>query len=257
MTSRTFHERPLVIFTALAILGAGLLTAPLAALVPAAASYVASGTFGLTTLLGTLLLAAGLLISLSHLGRPLRSPLALARVGRSRLSSEIAAVSVTLISALVILLVPGLPPAAALVPAVLALVFLVTLGRVYDLPGQDAWRGLVAWTPLTLGVSVGALAACAAGGSAVFAWAAVVADSSVIAISTGMQRRAGTPATTHGRILLADIVPAVLLAAGLPIPALVVLALGVVADRLSFYLHASQHTTEAEIAQIEALMENY
>jgi|WetSurMetagenome_2_1015567.scaffolds.fasta_scaffold93254_1 DMSO reductase anchor subunit len=289
MSTRTFHERPLVIFTTLAILGAGLLTAPLAALFPTPiSSHVASGTFGPTTLLGTLLLAAGLLISLAHLGRPLRAPLALARFGRSRLSTEIVAVSAVLAAALVIMLVPGLPPGASLVPAVLALVFLVALGRVYDLPGQDVWRGAAAWTPLTMGVWVGAIAATAAGVChPVLAWLAVLGDISVVAASAGtpwragtpeathgvaasigMQRRAGTPAATHEtatgrkarptrwlRLALADILPAVLLAVGLPIPALAVLAVGVLADRISFYTHASQHTTEAEIEQIEALME--
>jgi DMSO reductase anchor subunit len=311
---KRFHERPLMAFTTLAIVGAGLLTAPVAALLSSlvasgfsrtsSQSFVASGfpppraypiqrateglavalakadsrTFGLTTLLGILLLAAGLLVSLAHLGRPLRSPLALTRAGRSRLSNEIVAVSAVLVSALVVLFVPGLPPWASLAPAVLALVFLITLGRVYDLPGQDTWRGAAAWTPLTLGVWVGAVAACAAGASAALAWAAVVADAAVFlkrTVSTGQKARptgiettgqkarptgietTGQKARPTGwlRLALADVVPAVLLAVGLPVAALTVLALGVLADRLSFYLHASQHTTEAEIERIEALME--
>ena len=53
------------------------------------------------------------------------------------------------------------------------------------------------------------------------------------------------------RFLLVDILPGCLLVAGLPKGAAGMLGLGILVDRLSFYLLAAQHTTEAEIARVE------
>ena len=80
----------LVVFTTLAITGAGLLTAPLLAWVGGQARAAASASALL--LLGTALLAAGLLVSLAHLGQPRRAPLALTR---SRIPSRRIANTVT------------------------------------------------------------------------------------------------------------------------------------------------------------------
>ncbi len=91
MNAHRFHEWPLVVFTTLAIMGAGLLTAPLVAVIVAQSAAAASPLL----LAGAAMLAAGLAVSLAHLGQPQRSPLALARTGRSRLSNEIVLASAT------------------------------------------------------------------------------------------------------------------------------------------------------------------
>jgi hypothetical protein len=56
------------------------------------------------------------------------------------------------------------------------------------------------------------------------------------------------------RFFLVDVLPAALLLAGLPKGAAGVLGLGILVDRLSFYLLAHQHTTEAEIQRVEEII---
>jgi hypothetical protein len=58
------------------------------------------------------------------------------------------------------------------------------------------------------------------------------------------------------RFLLVDVLPGCLLVAGLPKGAAGLLGLGILVDRLAFYLFAEQHTIEAEIARVENLIVN-
>jgi DMSO reductase anchor subunit len=256
MTPLPFREWPLAVFTTLAVLGAGLLTAPLVELLAGPPALAASRLL----LPGMALMAAGLVVSLAHLGRPRRSPLALARVGRSRLSNEVGAAAATLAAAAFAIAFPSLSPIAPLLASLAAVAFLVTLGLVYALPGQLAWRGAATWTPVVLGLGFGTLALAAVRDGGVWTVAPVaaivlVADASLfIARWSGVERIAGRLAFTAMRLLLVDILPAVLAIAGLPKAAAGALGLGVLADRLSFYLLAAQHTTEAEIAQVEDII---
>jgi len=150
-----FHEPPLVLFTALATAGAGVGAAHLCLAFLGWAPWVPPA--GLMTLIGVLL-AVGLLFSVGHLGRPLRSPLALFRVGRSPLSNEVLVLGVTLASSLVAVLLPaGHPLVAPLSVTVLvtSLLTLLALGLVYRLPGQLTWAGPVLIHPLVLGIAFG------------------------------------------------------------------------------------------------------
>ena len=188
---QTFHDWPLVVFTTLAILGAGLLTSPLfaARVGPSAAAPL--------LLPGVALLAAGLVVSLAHLGQPQRAALALARVGRSRLSNEILLAGATLAGGVLAIVFPDL----SAITAFFAGAFLVALGLVYNLPGQLAWRGSLVASPLVLGAGFGALALAAksdvsfAGAAPVIAFC-LAADATLLpaaAVSRGRRRHAAAP----------------------------------------------------------------
>ncbi len=258
MSRKAFHERPLVGFTTLATLGAGLLTAPLIGTASggrAAGGWVVPGA-------GLALLAAGLVVSLLHLGRPWLSPLALAGMGRSRLSAEVALAAATLAAGAVAVLFGG-SQAAAILAALLALAFLVALGSVYALPAQRTWRGTAMLAPPLMGLVAGGLAleavtSPATGRTAQAAGLLIAADALVFLyrwLQVGRVGRLPHSVTLLGaRVALADLVPGVLVLLGLPGAALGALLLGILSDRLAFYLLAAQHTTEAEIARVEALI---
>lgn len=276
MKHEGFHEWPLAVFTALSVVGAGLLTVPALATLGIAPTLPSPVRFMLP---GCAVLAAGLLVSLAHLGRPWRSAFALARIGRSRLSSEVALASATLAAGVAALVVPAPSPAGVWLPAVCSAAFLVSLGLVYHLPGQPAWRGGVLLTPLVLGTTLGLLALGAASDTVTprLATAAVVGLAADLLVFVTRLRKlsvlgpAGTPGpftavsypAAHrrkatllaARFALADLLPCVLLLAGQAAASAAALALGILVDRLAFYLLAVRQTTEAEIAGVEALLD--
>ncbi len=265
-----FHEWPLVVFTTLAITGAGLLTAPLLGWAIAGTPAPATGTMPW----GALLLGAGLAVSLGHLGRPLRAPLATLGLGRSRLSAEVVAAAVALAVGGVAAAMPYVSPVLDTAAALSAAAFLATLGLVYSLPGQQTWRGAVVWMPLTSGVGFGAVSLAAIWGEAVTAIGAVAAvalaaDTGLLILrrlalvlpATPLRPRypalfAGRDVLLAARFALVDIVPGVCLFAGLPKSAAGILALGILVDRLSFYGLACQQTTESAVDRIETLLAN-
>jgi len=53
------------------------------------------------------------------------------------------------------------------------------------------------------------------------------------------------------RFILANVAPAILALSGQTIPALIVLMLGIVVDRITFYGLALRHSTESEITRVE------
>ncbi len=266
--SGAFHEWPLVVFTTLAITGAGLLATPFVAWLAAGTTAPAAGAVRL----GVLLLAAGFAISTVHLGRPFRAPLAAVGVGRSRLSAEIVVASIALVLGLVTALLPQAPPVLGLATATGALALLVTLGLVYALPGQQTWRGAVVWMPLTsgLGFSTVAFGATWSGPFVAIGIAAVgilAADAALLAARRMSLVRPAAPLAPRypsvyssrdlillSRLALVDILPACCLLAGLPAVAAGLLGLGILVDRIAFYGFASQHTTEAEVDQVEQFM---
>jgi DMSO reductase anchor subunit len=266
--ARTWHEWPLVVFSALGIMGAGLLTAPLPAWLAVGTPAPAAGVLPW----GVLLLGAGLVVSLAHLGRPRRAPLAALGVGRSRLSAEIALAGLTLAVGGVTSVLAYVSPALDIVTATSAVAFLAALGLVYSLPAQPAWRGAVVWTPLSSALGFGTVSLAGLWGGALVAVGPVAAV--VLAADTGLLllRRAAltyggrslAPRHPHlfarrdlvlgARFLLVDVLPGACLFAGLPKGAAAVLALGILVDRIAFYGLACQLTTEAEVARVEALL---
>lgn len=159
--TREMHEWPLVVLTSLAIPAAGIF----------AARFLASAVFGSgqpgtgPETFAALALLVGLVVSLAHLGRPARAPLALRRTGRSMLSTEAA-----LASALLVVAVLGLLPsvtgalrdACVTAAGVLGLGLLLTFGLVYFLPGCWPWRTALVAAPMSSGLAAGTLVlACA------------------------------------------------------------------------------------------------
>ncbi len=267
----SMHEWPLVVFTALAIPSAGMVAArPLG---PAPNPWTPADGY---TAAALLFLAVGLAVSLTHLGRPLRAPLALPRAGRNALGTEVLlAILVLALSGLTLL--PAVGASSRLVLAwaagACAALLLGVIGLVYFLRGQRPWRTSVVAAPLTLGLAFGmsSLAIKAPPGPdlqfgsyagylvGVLLLDAIVAGTAWIrhlTASTGFlpahpaifaQRRT----LIALRLLMVNVVPAALVLAGTPFAAVVVLFGGVCVDRFAFYGTVCAQTTEAEIARVE------
>jgi DMSO reductase anchor subunit len=267
-SASAFHEWPLVVFTTLAILGAGLLATPLVAWLAAGAPAPTAGAVRW----GVLLLGAGLAVSTAHLGRPFRAPLATLGVGRSRLSAEIVVASAALALGIVTALLPDATPVLGFATSAAALGFLVTLGLVYALPGQETWRGAAVWMPLSGGLllSLIALAATSEGIRTALDAATAVLLACDIALLVLRYRSLARPMAPlaprypaffrrrglilASRLALVDILPAGCLLAGLPTVAAGLLGLGILLDRVAFYGFASQQTTEAEVGWVEQVI---
>jgi DMSO reductase anchor subunit len=264
MTDHAAH-RPLVAFTSLAIAGAGLVAAS------ASFELIHDVRSPHTVAAGAILLAAGLVVSLGHLGQKRRAGLAVRGAGRSALSNEAllagAALAMAVIAAAVGLSgsrAPGLSAAAGAVNAA----FLVSVGLVYRLRGQRTWQGFSAVTPLTGGLAFGAIAVqTTAGTGGVFLSTLLFLAIDTLIFSRRWRSLAAmafteatlaNPWTIHrspllaARFFLVDVIPFFLLV-GSPTPlAVVPAAAGLIVDRFGFYALAIQHTTEQEIGEIEA-----
>lgn len=267
----SFHEWPLVVFTTLAVIGAGLLATPLL-------SFVAAGTpapAAPSVRWGALLLASGLAVSLAHLGRPLRAPLVSSGLGRSRLSAEVVAAVVATLLGATAAFFPYVSPILDIATALAAIALLVTLGLVYALPGQQTWRGVVVWIPLTSGLGFGAVGLAASWGEAVTAVGAVAAVALAADTALLIVRRlalvwppaplapryptmfARLQTLLFTRLALVDILPGCCLLAGLRWTAVVLLALGILVDRVGFYGLAAQRTTESEVGRVEDVLASH
>ncbi|HOH28864.1 MAG TPA: hypothetical protein PLC40_04235, partial [Candidatus Hydrogenedentes bacterium] len=154
-----------------AIIGAGLVLTPIAALAGGSGAAAAVRLAGA----GAALIAAALAVSLAHLGRPLRAARAAANLRQSRLSAEVLFALATLAAALISFAWPALLPGASMVAGLLAGELLVSLGLVYALPNQPAWRGPAAASPMTMALPLAVLALAARGGEPFGAWRPVVA----------------------------------------------------------------------------------
>lgn len=267
-TPGSFHEWPLVLFTTLAIMGAGLLATPLVAWLAAGTPAPAAAAIPW----GALLLGTGLLVSLAHLGRPLRAPLVWRGIGRSRLSAEIAAGGTALVLGVTTAALPYVSPTLDVLTGLAAVAFVVALGLVYNLPGQQTWRGPVVWMPLSAAAGFGAVSLMGIWGEAVVALGALAAAALAADTVLLLARRlllvwpreplsprypalfARQPLLLAARFALVDILPGVSLFAGHPLAAAVLLALGIFVDRLAFYGLACQRTTEAEVQNVEGLL---
>lgn len=276
MTRRAGHV-PLVVFTTLAITGAGAIA--WAGLSRGRSTPPDPTVHGL----GLGLLALGLAVSVLHLGRRDRAHLAsrgLARVsgpggftpGFSAVSAEGALGLATLVFGTISLfeVVPAwMIPYAGGFAGSLAIVFLWSIGHVYDLPGQVTWTGPSAYTPASGGVAFGAiLAASLARRPDLFMVVlAVAADTFVFLLrwrritilaldgpaeeSSWFERRHELLAA---RLLLLDAIPLIMTFVW-PTPlAALVAAAGILVDRSGFYALERQHTTEREVDRVERVI---
>jgi|MudIll2142460700_1097286.scaffolds.fasta_scaffold90418_2 DMSO reductase anchor subunit len=264
MSAHAGH-RPLVVFTSLAIAGAGLVSA-------SAYFELVHGLVSPSALAaGAVLTAAGLAVSLGHLGQKRRAALAVRGAGRSALSNEALFAGFALAVAAIVAVMglsgsraPVLTAAAGAVNAA----FLVSIGLVYRVRGQRTWQGFSAATPLTGGLAFGAIAVQTTAGSGdvylgTLLFIAIDAllfsqrwrDIVGIAFSERMLADPWHARRTQllaARCFLLNVIPFFLLAAS-PTPlAIPVAAAGLLVDRFSFYVLALQHTTEHEIAGVEA-----
>jgi hypothetical protein len=260
-------HRSLVIFTSLAIAGAGAIGAGSAAVYDAAAGRLA-------TQAGLVMLVGGLAASTLHLGRRDRALLAVRGLPRSPISLEGALGGLTVaLAAAALTNVAGasITPWVRIAGAIAALAFLGSVGLVYRIGGQLTWSGWSALTPVTAGLAFGAIFADSLPPShhvSTLTIGAIALDAFVFSrrwrqvlqaavdhqgsLGPGFERR---HEWLGGRFFLLDVVPCLLLFVWpTPLAALVAGA-GLVADRAGFYALALQHRTEVEINRIERLMD--
>jgi DMSO reductase anchor subunit len=260
------HARhwPLVVFTSFAIAGAGLV----------AASACAELVYGLpdasALAAGTVLLAAGLAVSLGHLGQKARAGLALRGAWRSALSNEVLFAGLALAAAA---LAAGLDlagthtQAATALAGALSAAFLVTVGLVYRIRGQRTWTGCSAVTPLSAGLAFGAIAVRSGAGGGALLGTLLLIGADALCFAGRWRDVAGIALTDAARanpwmmrrrpllaarVALLDVAPALLLLVSPASLAVLAAAAGLVVDRFGFYALALQHTTEHEVAGVEA-----
>ena len=263
MSGHSGH-RSLVVFTSLAIAGAGLVSA-------SAYFELRDGLAGAPAMAsGAGLLAAGLAVSLGHLGQKRRAGLAVRGAGRSALSNEALLAGLALGAAVVAagLGLRGAPsPFATAAAGVLNAAFLVSIGLVYRVGGQRTWQGFSAATPLTGGLAFGAIAlqTLAVPGGVFTATLLLIAIDALL-FSQRWRDVVGIPHSDEmlanpwqvrrtpllaARFFLLNVIPFFLLAMS-PTPlAALVAAAGLLVDRFSYYALAVQHTTEHEVATVE------
>ncbi len=262
---------PLVVFTWLALPAAGTLMS-LSILRPGleVIDEVRRGLAGAAAVP----LAVGLLASLLHLGRPGRLLQVVRGLGRSPLSAEVVLAGLALAAAAGAALLPSTwsPPlldAAGLIGALL----LVVIPWVYARRGQPAWTGPAVVAPVLLGTAWGLLVLTAvidrSAGAAPAGLAVLLAADTFFFIVRWrrIRHRAGIASSAWPsfqrhraplallRLALADLGPAVAAALERPVAALVLLALGILMDRILFYGFALKQTTEAGVDRMEGLLQ--
>ncbi len=227
-------------------------------------------------LLMVLLLAPGTLVSAGHLGRPVRSPLALKGVGRSPLSHEIWSLGLALTFGLLAWLGPARGPwtvLAGLGAGVSSVAFLLSLAAVYALPGRPGWGGAARVQPLFLGLVWGLALSLGSGGPAGGwqSWGPLLlclgADT-LLTLGPGLRQggRGGRGEPVHPsfaplarpvlllRLLLSGLLAPLLLFFSWADLGLGVLSLALLLDRFGFYAFAQVETTESEVKRVEALL---
>ncbi len=269
---RTFHEFPLMLFAALSIAGAGAAaTPPLAYLF----GLVHRAPERVEARIALFLLGSGLLVSLTHLGRPERMARALSGVGHNPLSTEVLAACMTLAACVgVFIFPPGGLPAFVMwgIAASAGVSFLVALGFVYRLEGQIAWSVPSEWVPLVLGSLYGLIALSAYTSRATSSLVTVILV--LIAIDAGfwavrwhnVERGFIYGQPIHPgifaarrrililRFLLVTVLPGLAYFSAMPVIALIILGIGLLHDRLAFYGLALQRTPEAEVSRVESIL---
>ncbi len=268
------HELPLVVFTALATAGAGIGVAQLLTSLLLGSPWVPSRT-ALGLMAG--MTAAGLLVSLRHLGRPLRGSRALSRLGGSSLSNEVGLVSLLAVTASLAVALPGNWPGRdvlVLTALLCSPLTLVALGWVYRLPGQLTWRSPAAVAqPLASGSAFGLLLLRAVQSGATAAMASPLAVGALLLeallflargrslgrlAARGEASHPGIMARRRGllwlRISASNLVPCLATIVGHPSVAVLSMGIGLLLDRLLFYGLAVKASTEGEVARVERML---
>jgi DMSO reductase anchor subunit len=260
--------RPLVVFSSLAIAGAGTVAVAASGLYAVEAAHLAEWV-------GVLLLATGLVVSLSHLGQRHRAALAVRGLWGSPVSNEGAMGMVTVAMGLISasgVLGQAFEAMPRLGSGVLALGFLVTVGLVYRLPAQLTWNGASALTPITSGLAFGSIFVDAlppAHHVSTVTLVLVGVDAFVFAQRWRQVARVALeyPAADHpgfdrrhellaGRFLLLNALPCITLFAW-PTPLSAAIAgAGVMLDRVGFYTLALARRTETEVERVDRAIDN-
>jgi hypothetical protein len=260
--------RPLVAFSSLAIAGAGTVAV-------AGSGLYATEATDLAMWVGVLLLAVGLVVSLSHLGRRHRAALAVRGLWGSPISHEGAAGLLTVALGLVGasgLLGTTLDAVSRIGSSVLALGFLVTVGLVYRLPNQLTWKGASALTPITSGLAFGSIFLDALPPMhqvSTLTLVLVGIDAFVFAQRWRQIARVALDYPTAdrpefdrrheflaGRFLLLNALPCITLFVW-PTPlAAGIAGAGLLLDRVGFYMLALAHRTETEVAHVDRVIGN-
>ncbi len=247
--AEAFHELSLLLFSALASAAAGTATAwwvvvleeGLTAPVPRELAGMA-----------TLLMGAGLLSSLLHLGRPLRMLKALSGLRTSYLSWEVLlAGGFLLLAGSGWVLLPGRAGLLAwLAACCCGPLFFAALGQVYRLRGQLTWGYPASLSMFLLGTAAGILIIHQVHPGAAGIGPAVLLLTADLLLAAGRWRWYGT------RLVLADLMPLLYLLApgGDAFTAAVFLLLGLLADRFAFYGLAVRRSTASELARVEHLI---
>ena len=264
-----WSEAPLIGFTGLAILGAGIPAAALLAMLGGVEVVQGSGALPMAS---CLFLAGGMAVSLSHLGRPGRAALALLRPTSSPLSREVVFASLCLLAGGTAIFGGGSGSELLwFLWGACGFLLLLALGDVYDLPAQPAWRGAVVRIPATQGLAFGFLTL--AGWETPWADAMVPAAVAFLALdlllhlvrARQLNRLEGLePASPFrsrqvrllmaGQALVGAVLPLLLLPlAGVQLATLFQ-AVGVGMDRVLFYLMAAAHSQEAEVRRVEEII---
>ena len=275
---RSLHETPLVVFTGLAILGCGMVAAYLPAWIVGWRPFIP--TPGATSVAGAAL-GVGLLFSLGHLGRPLRMLLTFRGLGRSPLSDEVLLAGVAFSAMAGTAFIPSEGPLLTgvwIVGVLASLATLISIGRVYRLKGTVGWSGGALFQPLLLGLAAGLIVLLLGASARGVTQPPAMAQGELLALlilflvmdaaagllrARRLTRGAGGFAPSYpalfrraqallvSRFILANVAPAILALSGQTIPALIVLMLGIVVDRITFYGLALRHSTESEITRVE------
>lgn len=285
-----FHEVPLVVFSGLAVAGAGLGASPLVRWVFGGGEGgglrgLWEGLSRVPALATGLALGLGLVVSLGHLGRPRRAWRALRGFGRSALSAEVAILAgAFLLSTGAALGSQGGPlgAVAALLAPPLCVMALLSLGWVYRFRHQHAWRGWAPWQPLVQGglwgwVAWWLLSAVSAGGPSPSPAALSTVDTHPFWILLALDalvffwrhkpwgEDGGVAAPVHPhlwakgrairgvRVLFGTILPAVGGGLGWWGWVLAFLSVAVGVERFAFYALARRWTPEAELARLETV----
>jgi anaerobic dimethyl sulfoxide reductase subunit C (anchor subunit) len=274
----SFHEIPLVMFTGLAMFGCGMAAAYLPAWIVGWRPFIP--TPGYASAAGAVM-GVGLFFSLGHLGKPLRMLLTLRGVGRSPLSNEVLLAGVAFSAMAGTAFIPSqgsLLTGVWIVGVLASWATLIAIGRVYRLKGTVGWSGGAVFQPLLLGLAAGVMVLLLGVSSRAVAPPLGALQGELLALlilflvldtAAGFLRArrltqgAGGFAPSHptlfrraqallvSRFVLANVAPAILALSGQMVAALIVLVLGISADRISFYGLALRHSTESEIARVE------
>jgi len=266
----TQGHAPLVVFTSLAIAGAGIVAVdPLLR----ETAHAAVSTPALTA--SVALQAIALIVSLLHLGRMDRAPLAARRTGPSPLSNEVVIAGAALAASAALLALGWREPAPAAMRSLagaLCAGLLIAIGLVYRIPAQLTWTGPAAITPISAGCAFGAVIIQALVPDLDGVPRAVIAlvgiDAAIFLLR--WQEAASLDVSVVGRVagpfwprrhpwcaarfFFLDVLPLPLLLVW-PTPLVIAAAAaGLVVDRVAFYGLAVQQTTEREIDRVDEVI---